>query len=74
MSKSEDARTEDDILRGDLPEYEVTVREVAVRDGDEVSTSWRAEADGHDVTAGGETPTEAFDVLVNSITEGTDDV
>lgn len=51
----------------DLPDYELTVEEVPVRDGDDEATAWRAEEADHDVRAAGDTAHDAIDVLFESI-------
>jgi hypothetical protein len=56
-----------DPKHGNLPKFELTVEEVPVRDGDDETTAWRAEAEGHDVRAAGDTAHEAIDVLFDAI-------
>lgn len=54
----------------DLPTFEnITVEKVAVRDGDEETTAWRATVASDDGVprCGGDTATEAVDVLLDHL-------
>jgi hypothetical protein len=55
----------------DLPSHDVTVEQVPVRNGDSEATAWRAELTEEDsVRAGGSTPGEAVDVLIDTVNGG----
>jgi hypothetical protein len=64
-------RAIDDIPR-DLPELDLTVKKVAEREGDGVTTSWRAIHHESQLRAKGDTPAEAVDVLIESLADESD--
>lgn len=53
----------------DLTEFELTVREVSIRDFEtnEETTKWQVESENMETPCGGDTPEEALEVFVESL-------